>query len=92
MNTEEEAEVLLFFLNQKAIMCRRIGRTILTLLKPEAWQLLRMTISLKLGVLEVHRIIELQRQEVLAMLMTQEEAILFHQTLVDKTGLSEDNK
>ena len=89
---EEEAEVPLSFLKQKAIMCRRIDRTILTLLKQEAWLLLRMTTSLSPEVLEVHRIIELQRQEVSATLMTPGEAILFHQTLVDKIGRSEGNK
>lgn len=88
----EEAEALLSFLKQKAIMCRRIDKTILTLLKPEAWQLLRMTTLLRQEVLEVHRIIELQKQEVSATLMTPEEATLFHQTLVDKIGLLEDNK
>lgn len=89
---EEEAEALLSFLKQKATMCQKIDKTILTLLKPEAWQLLRMTTLLRQEVLEVHRIIELQKQEVSATLMTPEEATLFHQTLVDKIGLLEDNK
>lgn len=88
----EEAEALLSFLKQKAIMCRRIDKTILTLLKPEAWQLLRMTTLLRQEVLEVHRIIELQKQEVSATLMTPEGATLFHQKLVGKIGLLEDNK